>query len=74
MAGGVNDSEGVFGGLELPEGDVDGDSSLTLSLQVIKDPGVLERRFAHFSSLFLILLDGTLVNATALVNQVTSGG
>lgn len=32
-----------LGGLELPEGDVDGDSALTLGLELVEDPGVLER-------------------------------
>ncbi len=74
MSGGINHSELVLGGLELPESDIDGDTTLTLSLQVIKNPGVLERRLAHFGSFLLILLNGTLVNTSALVDQVTSGG
>ena len=28
-----------LGGLELPKGDVDGDSTLTLSLELVQDPG-----------------------------------
>ena len=43
-------------------------------LEVVKHPGVLERSLAHLGGLLLVLLDGTLVNATALVDQVTSGG
>ena len=39
--GGVDDI--VLGGLELPESVIDGDSSLTLSLQFVKNPCVLER-------------------------------
>jgi len=74
VAGGINDSELELGGLELPEGDIDGDTTLTLGLEVIKDPGVLEGGFAHIGSLLFVLLDGTLINATALVDQVTSGG
>jgi hypothetical protein len=31
-----------LGGLELPESDVDGDTTLTLSLQLVEDPRVLE--------------------------------
>ena len=74
MAGGVNHSESIFGGLEFPKSNVDGDSSLTLGLKVVKNPSVLERGFAHLGSLLLVLLDGTLVNATAFVDQMTSGG
>ena len=39
---GINDSDIVLGGLELPESNIDGDSSLTLSLQFVKNPGILE--------------------------------
>jgi hypothetical protein len=74
MTRGINDSEGVLGGLELPESDIDGDTTLTLGLEVIKDPGVLERLLTHLGSFLLELLDGTLVDTTALVDQVTSGG
>ena len=31
-----------LGSLELPEGDIDRDSSLSLSLEFVEDPGVLE--------------------------------
>ena len=60
--------------LELPQGNVDGDTTLALGLEVVKHPGVLERGLAHLGGLLLVLLDGTLVNATALVDQVTSRG
>ena len=43
VSGGVDDGDIVPGGLELPESDIDGDSSLTLSLQFVKNPCVLER-------------------------------
>ena len=29
----------VLGGLELPEGDIDGDTTLTLGLELVKHPG-----------------------------------
>jgi len=74
VAGGIDHSEIVLGGLELPESDINGDTTLTLGLEVIKDPGVLERGLAELGSLLLELLDGTLVDTTALVDQVTSGG
>ena len=74
MSGGINDSERVLGGLELPQGDIDGDTTLTLGLEVIKDPGVLEGTLAHLGGFLLELLDGTLVNTSALVDQMTSGG
>mmetsp|Transcript_27945 Transcript_27945/g.32873 ORF Transcript_27945/g.32873 Transcript_27945/m.32873 type:complete len:284 (+) Transcript_27945:509-1360(+) len=74
MSGGINDSEGVLGGLELPEGDINGDTTLALGLEVIKDPGVLEGLLAQLGGFLLELLDGTLVNTSALVDQMTGGG
>ena len=42
VSGGVDDGDVVPGGLELPESNVDGDTSLTLSLQFVKNPCLLE--------------------------------
>lgn len=88
-------SDHELGGLEFPEGDIDGDTTLTLGLELVKNPGcakkkkkmsgigrqenffihtILEGTLSEFSSLLLELLDGTLVDTTALVDQVTSGG
>jgi len=74
MSRGINDGEVVLRGLELPEGNIDGDTSLTLGLELVEHPGVLERTLSHLLGLLLELLDGSLVNATAFVDQVTSGG
>ena len=74
MSGGIDDGEDGLGGLELPESNVDGDTALALGLQFVQHPSVLERRLAHLSGLLLELLDGALVNTTALVDQVPSGG
>jgi len=74
MSGGINDGEVVLGGLELPEGNIDGDTTFTLSLELIEHPSVLEGTLAHFLCLLLELLDGSLVNTTAFVDQVSSGG
>ena len=49
VTGGVNDGDLILGGLELPESNVDGDTTLTLSLQLVKDPGVLEGTLAELS-------------------------
>ena len=35
----TNDGDIVLGGLELPESDIDGDTTLTLSLELVKNPG-----------------------------------
>ena len=74
MSGGIDDGHVVLGGLELPESDVNGDTSLTLGLQLVQNPGILEGSLARFGGLLLELLDGPLVNASALVDQMTSGG
>merc|ERR1719244_427411 len=71
---GINDGDIVLGGLELPESNIDGDSSLTLSLQFVKNPGILEGSLSRFLRLLLGLLNGSLVDTSALVDQVTSGG
>ena len=47
MAWGVDDGDVVLGGLELPEGDIDGDTSFSLGLQFVQNPGVFERTFTH---------------------------
>jgi len=74
VTGGVNDGDLILGSLELPESDIDGDTTLTLSLQLVKNPGVLEGTLAELSGFLLELLDGTRVDTTALVDQVTGGG
>jgi hypothetical protein len=74
MAGGINDGDVVLGGLELPEGNVDGNTTLTLGLELVKNPGVLEGTLSELGGLLLELLDGTLVDTTALVDQVTGSG
>ena len=38
----------VLRGLELPEGNVDGDTTLTLGLQLVEHPCVLEGTLAEF--------------------------
>jgi hypothetical protein len=39
----VHDEKTDLRGLELPESNVDGDTTLTLGLELVKNPGVLER-------------------------------
>jgi len=73
VAGGIDDGDVKLGSLELPESDIDGDTTLTFGLQLIQDPGILEGTLAHLLGFLLELLNGTLVDTTALVDQVTSG-
>jgi hypothetical protein len=46
----VNDGDLVLGGLELPKSNVDGDTTLTLGLEFVKNPCVLERGYTIVSS------------------------
>ena len=71
---GIDNGEVELGGLELPEGNINGDTTLTLGLKLVQNPGVLEGTLTHIGGFLLELLDGTLVDSTALVDQVTSGG
>ena len=43
-------------------------------LKFVKDPGVFEGTFTHFLGFLFELFDGSLVDTTALVDQVTGGG
>ena len=74
VSGGIDDGEVILGGIELPEGDVDGDTSLSLGLELVHDPSVLERGLSEIGGLLLELLDGSLVDTSALVDQVSGGG
>ena len=73
MSRGINNGNIIFFSLKFPESDINGDTTLTLGLEFVKNPGVLEGSLAKVGRLLLKLLDGTLVDATALVQQVTSG-
>lgn len=74
VTGGINNSDVELRGLELPEGDINGDTSLSLSLKLVKNPGVLERTLSKLISLLLELLDGSLIDTTALVDKMTGSG
>ena len=47
MSSPTNDGDIVLGSLELPESDIDGDTTLTLGLELVKNPRVLERTLAQ---------------------------
>ena len=55
VTGSINNSDVVLGGLELPESDIDGDTTLTLGLEFVKDPCVLEGTLAEFGGFLLWL-------------------
>lgn len=50
----TNDGDIVLGSLELPEGNVDGDTTLTLGLELVKNPSVLEGTLAEFGGFLLM--------------------
>jgi len=70
---GVDDSHVELRGFKLPESNVNGDTTLTLSLQFVQDPSILEGTLSGFLRLLLELLDSPLVDTTTLVDKVTSG-
>lgn len=43
----INDGDVVLGGLKLPEGDVDGDATLPLCLQLVQHPGIFKGALPH---------------------------
>ncbi|KAF5799509.1 hypothetical protein HanXRQr2_Chr07g0305331 [Helianthus annuus] len=55
------------------EGNIDGDTSFTLSLKFVEHPCVFEGPLVHLSSFLLESFDHTLVNTTQLVDKVTCG-
>ena len=67
MSWGIDDGEHVLLGFELPEGDIDGDSTLTLGLELVENPCVFERSLSHFVGFLLELLDGSLIDTSAFV-------
>jgi hypothetical protein len=73
VTGSVDNGNIVSGSLELPESNVDGDTTFTLSLKFVKNPSVLEGRLSELGSLLLELLDSSLVNSSTLCEQTGSG-
>lgn len=70
---GIDDGDVVSGSLELPQGNIDRDTSLSLGLELVKNPSVLEGGLAQLGGFLLELLDGSLVDTSTLVDQVTGG-
>ena len=74
VSGGINDGEVVFGGLEFPEGDIDGDTSFSFGLQLVEDPCVFERFLSNQLGFLLEFFDGSFVDTSTFVDQMSSGG
>jgi hypothetical protein len=64
----VDDCDDELLGFELPESDVDCDTTLTLVLKLIENPCILERTLTNFVGLLFIIFEGTLVDTSALVD------
>jgi hypothetical protein len=58
----------VFAGLKFSQGDVNSDTTLTLSFLFVQDSGVLEESFPIFGSLLFKLFDGSFVDSTTFVD------
>jgi hypothetical protein len=54
----VNDGNLVLGGLELPESDINGDTTFSLSLELVQNPGILEGSLSEFGSFLFELVQG----------------
>jgi hypothetical protein len=74
MSRSINNGEEMILGLELPKSDINGDTSLTLSLELIENPSVLEGTLSGLRGLLLVGSDDTLIDTSTLVDQVTSSG
>ena len=51
MSWGINDGDVVPVGLKLPESNINGDTTFTLSLQFVQHPSILEGSFAHLDKI-----------------------
>ena len=47
MSRGINDGDVELAGFKLPQGNVNGDTTFTLSLEFVQNPGIFEGAFAH---------------------------
>lgn len=52
----TDDGDIVLGSLELPERDIDSDTALTLSLQLVEHPRILEGTLAEFSGFLFFVV------------------
>jgi hypothetical protein len=64
---GINNGNVVLWSFELPEGNINGNTSFTFGLKFIKTPGVLEGTLTKISRFLFELLYGTLIDTTTLV-------
>merc|ERR1712100_859702 len=72
MTRSIYHSDVVFFSIEFLKTNINSDTTFSLSLQFVQNPGVFERTFAHVSSFLLKLFNGTFIDSTTLVNQMSS--
>jgi len=70
----INDGKNSGLRFELPQAYVDCDPSFPLSLEFVKDPGILESCFTDLKGFFLKFVNCTLVDAPTLVNEMACCG
>jgi hypothetical protein len=73
VARSINDGKVVLWGLKLSQGDIDGNSTFSFALEFIQNEGKFERCLAKSLSFGFQLFNGSLIDASALEDQVTSG-
>ena len=71
---GVNYDERILVIVELTESDINGDTTLAFSLQLVENPSALQKSLAGLGGLLLELLNGFLIDTIALLDQVRGGG
>ena len=62
----ISDSHIMLTGLEFPQGDINGDTTLAFSFQFIQDPGTPEGALSYLSSLLFKFFDGPFVDPTSV--------
>lgn len=71
VAWGIDDGDDELLGLELPESDVDGDTTLTLVLQLVEDPRILEGALADLARHPVVLVHDALRYLAAFIDKVS---
>lgn len=54
MAWSIDDCDIILWCLKSPEGDIDGNATLALGLEFVKDPGILEGALAEFGGFLIV--------------------
>jgi len=74
MSRGINENALVIGNLKLSQGNINSDTMLTLSQELVNHSHILEWIFVHLSSFLFETLTKMLLNTSNLIDQVFNGG